>query len=318
MDNDINSLLAFDLGGTYSKVWCDNREHQVTAQRSLSEADETVVIETLRNWINELKPNALAVGISLPCAMVPAKNDRRILETSTKFGKVAKGKHGGVIAAVEEAWQCELGRRVHILNDGEAAAIDVFEKVRSSGYDHVMVVTLGTSIGVGFIFNGKPYIGPYPSRASHILLDPAGTWCMDENHRGCWKTLAGEKARRSLALNMGFKDKTNEAQGMESEEIADMARNGSKKALLYFKNYAESVARGIATIVSAVPVQCVVVAGGVGNAREILTEPLRERLYRGDLLDPDLAPLIDVVQVESFSVAHGAQVYAHQGQSVGR
>jgi glucokinase len=163
---------------------------------------------------------------------------------------------------------------------------------------------------VGFIFNGEPYIGPYPSRASHIVLDPAGAWCITENHRGCWKTIADEKARSALALNMGFRDAEDETRGMDSKLIAAEARNGSKKAQLFFKCYAESVARGIATIISAVPVQCVVIAGGVANAGALLTEPLKERLQRGDLLDPDLAPLIDIVRAAKVSVAYGAQVYA--------
>ena len=319
MTDDINSVLAFDLGGTYSKIWCDNKETELPSQESLSEAAEPMVLKSLRTWITEWKPNAVAVGIALPCTMVPIQNDRRILGTSTKFARIAEGKHNGIIGAIEKAWERKLRRKVSILNDGEAAAIDVFDRLQNKqnkNYRHVMVVTLGTSIGVGFIFNGKPYIGPYPSRASHIVLDPNGNWCISENHRGCWKTIAGEKARRSLALNMGFRDPKDATRGMDSKLIAAEAKRGSKKARLYFNYYAEGVARGIATIISAVPVQCVVIAGGVANAEDILTEPLKERLERGDILDPDLAPLIEIVRVEEFSVAHGAQIYPYQAPIV--
>ncbi len=165
--------------------------------------------------------------------------------------------------------------------------------------------------GVGFIFGGLPYIGPYTSRASHIILDPGGDWCINENHRGCWKTLAGIDSRKKLAFNMGFKDPNNDTLGMDSQEIAILAEQGSKKAGLYFKYYAENVAKGIATIISAVPVECVVIAGGVAKAGDVLMKPLKERLHRGDWLDPDLAPLIKFMNVADFSVAHGAQLYAY-------
>ena len=316
MTSEIASVIAFDLGGTNNKMWFDNREALLPSEKSLADADEDTILESLKHWIGN-KEQIRVVGIALPCTMLPEKGDRKILSTSTKFASLAGGKHQGVVGEMEKSWERELKRKVSILNDGEAASIDVFAHLQNhypdKNYKNVMVVTLGTSIGVGFVFNGNPYVGPYPSRSSHIILDPMGDWCVKENHRGCWKTLAGDKARRDLALNMGFEDQENKTLGMDSKPIADKARSGSKKAQLYFKIYAERVARGIATIISAVPVECVVIAGGVAKAGQVLIDPLKERLERGDLLDPDLAPLIDVIQVDSFSVAHGAQIYAfHQ------
>ena len=315
MTSEIASVLAFDLGGTNNKMWFDNGE-TVASEKSLAEADEDTILKSLQHWIGNNK-QIRVVGIALPCTMLPEKGGRKILSTSTKFASLARGKHQGIIRKMEKAWEGELGRKVSILNDGEAASIDVFAHLQNhypnKNYKNVMVMTLGTSIGVGFIFNSNPYVGPYPSRSSHIIIDPMGDWCMKENHRGCWKTLAGDKARRDLALNMGFEDPENKTLGMDTKLIADKARSGLKKAQLYFKVYAERVARGIATIISAVPVECVVIAGGVARAGQVLLDPLKERLERGDLLDPDLAPLIDLIQVDTFSVAHGAQIYAfHQ------
>lgn len=70
----------------------------------------------------------------------------------------------------------------------------------------------------------------------------------------------------------------------------------------------------ITAIINAVPVECVAVAGGVAKAKAILMDPLKERIYRGDWFDPDLAPLIDVINLSEFSVAHGAKSYALRQQ----
>jgi len=326
MNFTIDSVVGFDLGGTKSKIWVKGEEEiESTSNQKLSQANEKTILDFLKQQLNN--ENIKAVGIALPCTMVPHKRDdgtkdRKILATVTKFATLTQEEHEGALKDIAKRWGKKLGKSVFILNDGEAAAIDVFNhpQIQNSKekLENIMVVTLGTSIGVGFIFNGKPYIGPYPSRASHIILEPNGDWCIGENHKGCWKILAGIGYREKLALNMGFKfeDGDGNIKAADTENIAKIAKNEedsrNAKAKLYFRFYAENVARGIATIISAIPVECVVIAGGVAEAEEILMAPLNERLQRGDLLDPDLAPLIKVIKVDNFSVAHGAQIYAFE------
>jgi predicted NBD/HSP70 family sugar kinase len=311
-DYKAKAVVGFDLGGTNCKTWFDNEE-VIISEDDLSKANEQILLELIKKWMR-YKEDVVAVGIALSCTLVPEQKDRRILPTSTKFARLAYGAHRGVIGAIEAAWSKELGASVSFLNDGEAAAIDVFvrfkKRLGAEDYGNMVIVTLGTSIGVGFIFNGRPYIGPYASRASHILLDPAGVWCANEGHRGCWKTLVGDQARTDLAFNMGLT--TDKTKMVDVKYLADKARDDSKRAQLFFKILAENIAKGIATIVNIVPVQCVVISGGIGKAGEILMEPLRERLSRGDLIDPDLAPRLNIIQDDSHSVAHGAQIYAAQ------
>jgi len=311
MTISMDTAVGIDLGGTNAKMYIHDEKIIDTEGNVLSHSDETIILEILNNALSPLT-NIKTAGIALPCTMVPHAGDRKILNTVLKFSALTKEKHNGILNQMAKKWGEKLNiENVLILNDGEAAAIDVyFNPNIPKKYKNIMVVTLGTSIGVGFIFGGQPYIGPYPSRASHIILDPEGDWCLNENHRGCWKTLAGIDFRKKLALNMGLKNPKDENLAMDTREIADLAEKGFKKAKLYFKYYAENVARGIATIISAVPVECVVIAGGVANAGDVLMEPLKERLQQGDLLDPDLAPLIEFINVPDFSVAHGAQIYA--------
>ena len=381
-------FVGFDLGGTNSKTWNEKekKEIQLPSKQDLSQAEERNILNFLdiqlkaeHNNFSKLK----AIGVALPCTMAPHQGERKILSTVTKFAKLTESEngHNGVINEMAEVWKAELGAKVFILNDGEAASISAFTRLREQygeKFKNVMVVTLGTSIGVGFIFNGQTYIGPYPSRASHIILDPTGDWCIGENHKGCWKMLGGDTARRKLAFNMGFKesgfkltkkslkqleqedippeileklvplkyltftkkqdfldvireeigqeevkryekvflkhakDSKSSSQGMDIKAIAEKAESGSKKAKLFFRLYAENVAKGIATIMSAVPVECVVIAGGVAKAGDLLIKPLKKRLQKGDLFDPDLAPLIKLTTIDKVSVAHGAQIFAFE------
>lgn len=337
-EQKISYVVGFDLGGTGSKkrFRCQTTEEVYQGleekYRELPTKDE----ETILNFLKERLPPSCdqfkVIGIALACTMVPkGANDRRIPESSTKFYRLAEEEteHKGVIRTLEKYWKNRLGTEVFILNDGEATSLAVYESLRNEykdKYKNVMVVTLGKSIGVGFVFNGKHYIGPYTSRASHIILDPLGDWCVGENHRRCWKTLAGHDARKKLALNMGFHciNEKGEKEGKESKDIYELAKQENKKASLFFEFYAERVAKGIGTIAGAVPIQCVVIAGGVANAKDILMDPLKKRLRRGDLLDPDIAHLLKIKTLEEVtdprkevSGAYGAQLYAlkkHNGE----
>jgi hypothetical protein len=60
MVGERGSVVAFDLGGIHSKMWCNHRETVLSSERSLSDAEETLVIESLKRWIGRWQPDAAA------------------------------------------------------------------------------------------------------------------------------------------------------------------------------------------------------------------------------------------------------------------
>lgn len=297
--------------------------------------------DDILRFLKRICPSSMvrALGIAFACTMVPAgeicKGERRVSKYSTKFASLAQVENG-IIREIQAFWSGKLEVPVFILNDGEAAALAEYQALKKSQKGKechctdVLVITLGTSIGAGFIFHGELLIGPYTSRASHIILDPCGKWCIGENHRGCWKTLAGSDALRNLAENMGYKfdpegiiEKTKEEKKKARllyrlhvdmmKRITERAQEGDRKAELFYELYAERVARGIATIAGAVPFKCVIIGGGIAKAGDVLFEPLRKRLEKGDLLDPEIGPALKILSAQRREpVVEGAQLYAEQ------
>lgn len=298
--------IGVDFGGAHTTVgfgeilW-------LRLPYSFEEKGEEEIAQFLKKICGSLTVRAL--GIALACTLVPADRkmqERRISEYSTKFSSLSKVEEGN-INKIQDRWEEKLGVPVFILNDGEAAAIAEHQKGGGRGSDNVLVLTLGTSIGAGFIFHGKLLVGPYSSRASHIILDPEGEWCKGENHKGCWKTLAGRDAFSELAGNMGFPK--------DSKEISEKAQEGDPKVQLFYKYYAERVAAGIANIVGAVPFERIVIGGGIAQAGDVFFDPLKERLERGDLLDSAIvaAFVSRIVPAELREpVVVGAQLYAEE------
>jgi predicted NBD/HSP70 family sugar kinase/beta-phosphoglucomutase-like phosphatase (HAD superfamily) len=295
--------VGIDFGGTHTTVgfgeilW-------LYFPRSFKEEDPEEIVHFLKKMCGF--PMVHALGIGLATTFVPAqkKMERRVWEHSSKFKKLSTIKNG-YFSEIQDVWTKEVGVPVIILNDGEAAALAEHRKGGGRGHNNIMVMTLGTSIGVGFIFHGVLHIGPYSSRASHIILDPQGEWDTGENHRGCWKTLAGRDAFYKLAEKMGLPS--------DPREITKKAQKGDRKAQSFYEIYAEGVARGIANIVRPVSLECVVIGGGIAQAGDVLFDPLRARLKKGDLLDNSIASVLRVVPGQCEEpVVVGAQLYAEE------
>lgn len=303
-------IVGVDFGGTRTKVGF-GKILWLFIPCTFKEKKPEDILEFLGRLYT---PKVQAFGIALACTMVPGgeicKGERRVSKYSTKFASLSQVENG-TIREIQEFWSEELRVPVFILNDGEAAAIAEYQALKrcqekeECRYTDVLVITLGTSIGAGFIFRGEPYIGPYTSRASHIILDPCGKWCIGENHKGCWKTLAGRDALLDLAKNMGYQ--------VDPERITEMAQEGDRKARLFYELYAERVARGIATIAGAVPFKCVIIGGGIAEAGDVLFDSIRERLEKGDLLDPEIGSALKILTAQSReSVVAGVQLYAEE------
>jgi predicted NBD/HSP70 family sugar kinase/beta-phosphoglucomutase-like phosphatase (HAD superfamily) len=298
-------LVGIDFGGSETKVQI-GESLWFFQPGTFSGANEAHILGFLKTvCTSEL--NAQAVGIALATSMAPmpgphSRPARRITERTTKFSQLA-GIEGGSIAAIERRWSDELHTRVFILNDGEAAALAEHRQGAGRGADNLFVTNVGTSLSGGFVFHGRPVIGSYSSRASHMILEPSGAPCVGEEHSGCWKTVAGKDALIALAHEMGLP--------RDPCQVAAMARAGDRSAIECFERFAEGVARGMATIIGAVPVDRVVVGGGIARAGEVLFEPLIARLRRGDLLDRQVAAGLEIVPAECPQpVALGARLWA--------
>lgn len=297
-------IVAIDFGGERTKVGFGERL-LLYLPYSFGDKKSEEIVDFLKKMCES--PQVRALGISLASTFVPVKGkrERRIWEYSSKF-KILSEIDNGYISEIRAFWKKEVKVPVFILNDGEAAALAEHRRGGGRDRNHILVVTLGTSIGVGFIFHGEVLVGPYSSRASHIILDPQGEWCRGDSHRGCWRSFARMEAVKKLAEDMGYEHP-------DLREIAKKAREKNRKAQFFYELYAERIAKGIATIVGAVPVECVVVGGGIAQAGSVLFDPLRERLLRGDLLMNAVAQGLEIVPAQCTEASLlGAFLYAEE------
>ncbi len=83
------------------------------------------------------------------------------------------------------------GRPVLIENDANFAVLAEHRLGAARGYDHVVMVTLGTGIGGGIVIDGRVQVGSagFAGEIGHMVVDPAGPPCPC-GRRGCWERFA--------------------------------------------------------------------------------------------------------------------------------
>lgn len=184
-----------------------------------------------------------------------------------------------------------IGRDVIIENDANAAAWG--EKKFGAGRDfsNLVMLTIGTGLGGGFISDGALFRGAHGmgTEFGHIRAVPNGHLC-GCGARGCYEqyasgnallrhareaiTASPEIARNLLARGNGTVD------GLTGRHITDAARDGDPVAISAFNTTGEWIGAVAATLVAALDPEAIVVGGGVVDAGEILLAPVRESLSR--------------------------------------
>jgi len=192
-----------------------------------------------------------------------------------------------------------LGVPCVIDNDAAAAAAGEYACGAGRGSAGLLVITLGTGVGVvaaltaGHAFRGAD--GRHPE-AGHIPAGgpPAPCYC---GLPSCWEQLASRTALDHLT-------------GNEAEALATKARGGDVAAARVFDTYGERVGTGLVTLLAVFRPDRVVIAGGAARFLDLFRHGLRRSLDRGPKYTP--RPAVVAAELGNLSGAIGAAVMARQ------
>ncbi len=161
-------------------------------------------------------------------------------------------------------------------NDANAAALGEWRYGAGRGMDDLLVVTLGTGVGSGFIVHGKLVLGHAGNAGElgHTTLHPGGRPCTC-GRPGCLEAYVSIRGMIATYTELGGEM---EAPGVRA--IADRAHAGEAAALACFDRTAADLAIGLANAVCATGPQRIVLFGGIVRSGELLMEPLRRHFDR--------------------------------------
>jgi glucokinase len=188
--------VGVDLGGTNIKIGIVSDRGKLVKSISIkteAEYGPKKVIENILSGIEGiLKKNKLKIqGIGIGCPGV-VSTKKGIVENAPNLPGWKNIKLGSIVKK-------EFGYDVHVENDANAAAIGELIFGAGKKYSSFVMVTLGTGVGGGIVFNNKIFRGEFGTagEVGHISIDVNGPKC-NCGSTGCIEAYAGNQYLKEI------------------------------------------------------------------------------------------------------------------------
>lgn len=279
------TLLLFNRGAGYA-IGIDIRvndlfallvdlEGNVIRERTvpLEDSSPDHAIDQIRkmiHWLSKKAPESpygiVGIGIGVP-GLVDEKS--RI---------VSAPNLGWNNVAVQNLLISEFGENIHIDNEANAGAIG--EKLYGAGRDaaNLIYISIGVGIGSGMIVGGELYrgISNFSGEVGHMTVSENGPLCRCGN-RGCWETLASEKALLDRAAQR-WKDSSAASDEEGLDRLLNLARAGDPDALSLLEETGKHLGVGLANLVNILNPELIVIGNRLSMAGDLLQEPMLHTL----------------------------------------
>ncbi len=169
-------------------------------------------------------------------------------------------------------------------NDANAAAWGEYRFGAGTGATNLVLLTVGTGIGSGFVIEGRLYRGSFGKAAElgHILSVRGGEPC-GCGARGCLERYASGTALERYAREAAVADPANGARlvelaggdlaALDGVHVQQAATEGNVAALAAFAELAGWLGTAFADVVFALDPGLIVVGGGVSESGDLLFAP---------------------------------------------
>jgi predicted NBD/HSP70 family sugar kinase len=266
--------------------------------RALAEYDEPLASRSVEDAVAQIGgaydrlskdyPDIAAVGIGL-AGDVASVGGRQIVLESPFLG----WREVPLADLVSE----RLGVRAAAENDVRALTAAEHWFGIGAGYESMVLITVGTGIGVGIVVDGKVVTGANGKAGSleHLPVDPSGPRC-ERGHRGC---LASYVSNAAIVGAL-------RTPGLDYASVLDLARDGDPAARQAFREAGHALGVLTATLANTMDPEKIVITGD-GIA---VTELARDELDAAIAMNrhPDGAPI--TLDIQPFEFAEWARAGA--------
>jgi glucokinase len=284
--------VGVDLGGTGTRI-------------VVLDADGTARRETSRPTAAGISPTRAAAELADSIAAAAAGFELRAvgIGASGPVDRLGVIRNPDTLAAysdipITDIISDRLGIGCVIDNDAVTAAIGEHNNGAGRGSDALLVVTLGTGIGVALLCHGhaaRTADGSHPE-AGHLAVNGPSAPCYC-GLPTCWEQLASRTALDRLTDN-------------RSAELAIKARTGDPDAAAVFDVYGRRVGTGLGTLLTLLKPDRVVIGGGAARYLGLAETGIRRSLRRA----PGFTAVLELRAAElgNLAGAIGAAILARR------
>lgn len=266
-------VAGIDIGGTATRLLIRGRHGTVAARieatATFGGGATEARVSRLADMIIALVPDGhalRAVGIGATGPVERSTGIIRNPDTLPMFSGFA----------LTQELQGRLNVQVLIDNDAVAAALAEATLGAGQRADRMLMVTLGTGIGVALLIDGVPFRGPdgaHPE-AGHISIRGGGPRCYC-GAVGCWEGLAS-RARLQTMLRPWV------AETVPDHEVVDRAAASAADTAIaaIFATYGDRVGHGLAALHSVFRPNVIVLGGSAAKHLDLFRAALMRRMSR--------------------------------------
>lgn len=193
-----------------------------------------------------------------------------------------------------------VGYPVFLLNDVRSHTLGELHFGAGRGLASFAMLAIGTGIGGGIVIDGTLIEGAHSAggELGHITVDPNGPLCGCGNH-GCVEALASGPAIVRAAQKAILEDRGNGILALAGHvdtvtpaHVARAALGGDLEASAMWEAAGRWLGIAIASVITTIDVDSILIGGGVGQAGELLLRPAREEVgKRCRMIPPNTTPI---------------------------
>lgn len=272
--------FGVDVGGTTVKLGLFTLEGDIVDKWEITtrkEQDGKYILSDVAKAMKEKlqernikKENVKGVGIGVPG---PITEDGTVL-TCVNLG-------WGVFNVAEELKRLTGFDNVKVNNDANVAALGEMWQGGGKGYKNLIVITLGTGIGGGVIYDGKVLTGVrgVAGEIGHITVDYNEPDACNCGKRGCLEQFASatgivKEAKRALANN--HNSSLDKIGNLTAKDIFDEAKKGDELALSLVDQLGKHLGIVASHVAAVIDPEAFIIGGGVSKAGTMLTDVIKK------------------------------------------
>lgn len=281
-----NYSIGVDLGGTNIKFGIANEKGKISKKIVLptkaEKGPESVISQILKginSILDKSKDEIKGIGIGAPGTVISAKGTVEHPPNFPDWGKVHLGK---IVSK-------KTNLSVQVENDANAAAIGELIYGAGKKLNDFLMVTLGTGVGGGIIFNKQLYRGSHGAAGEigHISINHNGRKCKCGS-RGCVETYIGNKylisnVKKQLLRHRDsliYKMIEGNNSLLSPKLISEAAEQHDDFAISIIVNAGQSLGYGISSVINVLDITNVIIGGGVAGFGEILFRSIESTIQR--------------------------------------
>ena len=292
-------IIGIDLGGMSAKGALFSLEGELLYDEKIKTDSADGFEKTLNNLAELAKSlaknggvdfsNVVAIGAGAP-GVVDSRKGVILRWSNFNWNNVPFAKTLSTLT----------GKPVWVANDANVAALGEAKFGATAQYQSSILLTIGTGVGGGIVFDGKLIEGYQSAGAElgHITIREGGLPCAC-GRRGCYEKYASATAlirQTRLAMVEDLQSKMwqiaeGKIENVNGRTAFMAAREGDETAKKVIQQFVGYLSEGIADFVNILRPEAIVIGGGISNEGEMLFEPLRKAVDERTYIAMDIVPL---------------------------